>query len=318
MLSRVASNIYWMARYAERAENTARLINVATQLQLDLPRNLRPGWAPLLAITGGEDLFREQCLEPDEKTVVRFLIGDHRNPSSIIQSLKWARENARTVREFVPRDGWEQINELFRIASAEIYLGISSRGRYDYLRRIIRGVQAITGLLAGTMSHDEGYSFLKIGRNLERADMTTRIIDVLTADLLRRENDLEGYQGILWMSVLDSLSGTQMYRRQMQQAIGWVPVLTFLFKDRIFPRSFMHCTNEAAQSLGDLLNHQDPLAVAERLQEQVRELDPAQLGAEDLRRLIDDLQLRLGLLNSQIAVTYFNEPLTQESAQSGG
>jgi uncharacterized alpha-E superfamily protein len=319
MLSRVAEHIYWLARYAERAENTARLINVNTHLQLDLPKHLRPGWEPLITITGSDDIFTRRAMEANEKNVVRYLIGDHENPSSIIQSLKWARENGRTVRDFFPRNGWEQINNLYRIASAEIYLGISPRGRYNYLKQIILGSQALSGMLSGTMSHDEGYTFLLLGRYIERADMTTRIVDTLSTHLEQQSGDIEYYEGALWMNLLESLSGYQMYRRVMQQAPDWDPVISFLFRNREFPRSFRYCLGGLADALEPLRNNEQVKEKVEHLEKLIGDLDPDQISGGGLHLLIDDLQLMLGEIHNEIGVTYFNYPVSdgQQQQQMG-
>jgi uncharacterized alpha-E superfamily protein len=306
VLSRVAEHIYWLARYVERAEDTARLINVASQLQLDLPKSVRPGWGPIVAITGSGAAFQQHYRDLTETAVVAFLIEDRRNPSSILQSLHWARENARTVRDFLPREGWEQLNDLHRMAQGEIYLGLSARGRFDFLKRIILGAQAFTGLLSGTMNHDEGYGFLRIGRHLERADMTTRIIDVLTADLLPAQTDLGPFHNIQRMSVLNALGAYQMYRRQMQQPVGWTPVLNFLLKNRQLPRAFLHCLGETAGALEALLHHQQALAVARRIEAELLALDPHHIGPAELHALIDQLQRGLGELHQAIGETYFN------------
>ncbi|TVR61952.1 MAG: alpha-E domain-containing protein, partial [Candidatus Competibacteraceae bacterium] len=185
MLSRVAQNIYWMARQIERAEDTARLINVNSNLLLDLPRNTTFGWLPLIFIVGAEKLFFEK--DPnrlaDQSNVVRFLISDRDHPSSIISSLAAARENLRTTRDTVPPEAWEQINGLYIYARDHVP---SRRGRFEFLRRVIQGAQQINGLLAGAMSRTAAYDFVRLGRYLERADMTTRILDVRSANLLAR------------------------------------------------------------------------------------------------------------------------------------
>lgn len=185
MLSRVAHNIYWMARYLERAEDTARIINVNTNLLLDLPRSMTFGWLPLIFIVGAEKQFFEK--EPnrlaDEITVVKFLIGDVDNPGSILRSLAAARENLRTTRDVTPQEAWEMINGLYIFARDHLP---TRRGRFEFLRRIIHGAQQINGLLAGSMSRTAAYDFVKLGRFLERADMTTRILDVRSANLLPR------------------------------------------------------------------------------------------------------------------------------------
>ena len=223
MLSRVAENIYWMARYIERAENIARLINVNTNLLLDLPKSANVGWVPIIEILGSGQLFNEQYDTPDERNVLRFIISDQKNSGSIVSSLNSARENARTIRDIIPRESWERINDLFMVAKSNAQSGIARKHRYDYLSSVITGAQTITGQLAGTMLHDVGYDFLRMGRNLERTDMTTRIIDVRSGDLLEHEHEaLTPYESIQWMSVLKSLTAYQMYRRSVQTRVSRV------------------------------------------------------------------------------------------------
>ncbi|KPK67094.1 MAG: hypothetical protein AMJ84_13935 [Acidithiobacillales bacterium SM23_46] len=306
MLSRVAENLYWLARYLERAENTARLINVNTNLLLDLPKTVRPGWAPLIEIAGSGEIFRGLNTDADERSVIRFLIGDTNNPGSILTSLNQARENCRTVRDFVPREAWEQLNELHLFAKGNLASGIGHRRRYEYLRQLILGVQQITGLLSGTMTHDEGYGFMRMGRNLERADMTIRIIDVRSANLLPGQTtELTPFENIQWMSVLKSLSAYQMYRRAMQVRVRRPDVLRFLIKERLFPRAFYHALVEVESSLMVLPRRKMPLAVLQELQELVRESQPDSLQQQGLHEFIDRLELGLIGLHREISATYF-------------
>ncbi|MDX1529610.1 MAG: alpha-E domain-containing protein, partial [Gammaproteobacteria bacterium] len=113
MLSRVAENLYWLGRYMERAENTGRIVNVNGNLLLDLPKGIAPGWQPLIEITGSGNFYRKSYNDFEERNVVKFLVGDPQNPGSIISSLSMARENARTIRDIIPRESWELINELY-------------------------------------------------------------------------------------------------------------------------------------------------------------------------------------------------------------
>lgn len=305
MLSRVAENIYWMARYVERAENTARLIMVNTNLLLDLPKGLQPGWQPIMEILGTEEYFLEHYDEVNERTVLKFLIADPKSPCSIIQSLQMARENARTIRDIIPREGWEQINNLYLIAKKNAVSGYSKRGRYDYLKRIVQGTQAMTGLLAGTMLHDVGYEFLRMGRNLERAEMTTRIIDVRSANLLEEHEGLSPFDNIQWMSVLKSLSAYQMYRRTIQVRVRRRDVLKFLLKDKQFPRSFFHCLLQVKSCLQGLPRSEDAVVLLNEVGKKVLRADQAILQQDELHRFIDELQVGLAELHQSITQTYF-------------
>jgi uncharacterized alpha-E superfamily protein len=314
MLSRVAENIYWMARYIERAENTARIINVNAFLLLDLPRKVRPGWEPLIHITGSHDIYKKMYgSEYEERNVVKFLMGEAGNPTSLLTSLGQARENARTIRDFVPRETYEYLNELCLFARSNLSKGLSGQGRFGYLKSIILHAQTMTGLLAGAMIHDHGYDFLRMGRNLERGDMTTRIIDVRSANLLPDiSSELRPFESIQWVSVLKSMSAYQMYRRKMQVNVRRAETLQFLLQERSFPRSFAHTIGEVEICLGNLPRFTQPLKIARQVLKLVNAAKPELLEQAQLHEFIDDLQLGLSELHNAIYSTYFavqsNEP----------
>lgn len=306
MLSRVANNIFWMARYIERAENTARLINVNTHLLLDLPKRVRLGWEPLVDIVSNREHFNTLYQEADERSVIRYMVIDLKHPSSIMSSLSLARENARTIRDIIPREAWEQVNDLYLKAKSNAQSVVTHRHRYDYLRSIILGAQTITGMLAGTMTHDEGYNFLRMGRNLERADMTTRIIDVRSATLLPdMTDDLSPFENLQWMSVLKSLTAYQMYRREMRLRIRRPDVLKFLLQEDRFPRAVYHSLNEVKSCLSDLNSNQKPLDLVTKLQGRLMRAKLQDLDQQKLHVFIDEMQLGLNLINNSIDDTYF-------------
>ncbi len=155
MLSRVAENLYWLGRYLERAENTARFINSTTQVLLDLPRDAAFGWDVLLKVAGLDEIFSEHYPQADEDSIVRFLVGDEKNPSSILSGIHNARENARTVREVLPMELWERINSLYLYARDNASRASEGRGpRIEVLQGVIGRRESIIGLLIGSMSQD--------------------------------------------------------------------------------------------------------------------------------------------------------------------
>jgi len=320
MLSRVAQNIYWMTRYVERAEDTARLINVNTNLLLDLPRTTTFGWLPLIFITGAESRFFEK--DPhrlaDESNVVKFLINDRDHPGSIISSLAAARENLRTTRDTVPQEAWEQVNSLYIYARDHLP---SRRGRYEFLRRVIHGAQQIGGLLAGVMSRTDAYDFVRLGHYLERADMTTRILDVRSANLLAPvkqtqsqsqsqtsvppQEEQDPFESIQWMSVLKSLSAYQMYRQQVRVRVNGPDVLKFLLQDESFPRAVAFCLRQLDICLRKLPRHDAALAALAAIRQKLNAATVPELTREGLHDFIDEVQVGLGELHDQIAVAYF-------------
>ncbi|MDX1434925.1 MAG: alpha-E domain-containing protein [Gammaproteobacteria bacterium] len=306
MLSRVAERIYWMGRYLERADNTARLINVNTTLLLDLPRKITLGWQPLIDITGATAHFKSfYGNDADERDVVRYLVTDTRNSGSIMSSLQSARENARTIRDIMPRDAWEYINGAYLQARAELPNSLGRGRRMESLNEVQMRLNQIDGLLSNTMLHDPGYLFLRTGRHLERADMTTRIIDVRSVDLLPESPELAPFYTVQWRSVLRSLNGYQAYRIRMQAPVAREPALEFLFQDDAFPRSFLFSLQGIRAALRRLPRHDAPLRVCNRV---IRTIDRAEVEALSGRLLntfIDERQRELAKLHDSISRTYF-------------
>ncbi|MFO7542209.1 MAG: alpha-E domain-containing protein [Thiobacillus sp.] len=306
MLSRVANSLYWIGRHIERAENTARLISVTSHLQLDLPKGIRPGWQSIVHILGNEEAFRSQEIENDERQIMKFLISDMKNPGAILSSLHMARENARTVRDVMPREAWEEINTLYQSAKSDAQKAYWSKNRHAYLQQVVRGAQTITGILSGSMLHDETYQFVRLGRNLERADMTSRIIDVRSADLVPpAEHELTPFENIQWMSVLKSLTGYQMYRRSVQEPVRRRDVLEFLFKERLFPRAILHCLGEIEGCAQSLKKNAKVLASIRDVALSVEKVKPGEISQTELHQLIDRLELGLANVDEAIRETYF-------------
>jgi len=317
MLSRVAGNIYWMTRYLERAENTARLVNVNSHLLLDLPKSMTFGWEPLLAIMGNHHLFYEHYKEPNERNVTKFMIGDENNQSSILSCLAQTRENMRTSRDIIPTEAWEQVNDLYLFVKNKMSAGITKRNRYDFLSKIILGCQQITGITAGTMSRDTGYNFLRMGCFLERADMTSRILDVRSANLLPKPGEdnnlvpnpaLNPFDNIQWMSVLKSLTAYQMYRQHLRLRVRGEDVLKFLLQDNEFPRAVSYCLNIVETCLSGLPRNDSSLRNIARLQRQIQSANLKELAHHGLHEFIDELQIGLAHVHDAIANAYFGMP----------
>ncbi|NOT57649.1 MAG: alpha-E domain-containing protein, partial [Deltaproteobacteria bacterium] len=178
MLSRVADSLYWLSRYIERAENVARFIDVNLQLMLDLPAGASEQWKPLVITTGDDDLFAEHHTEATRENVVQFLTFDKENPNSIVSCLRAARENARSVREIISSEMWEQVNIFYLMVHDATAIPRVREAPYEFFREIRMASHLFEGLTNATMSHDEGWHFCRMGQLLERADKTSRMVDV--------------------------------------------------------------------------------------------------------------------------------------------
>jgi uncharacterized alpha-E superfamily protein len=308
MLSRVAERVYWLARYIERAENTARMVMSFNLVSLDMPKTVQLSWKGLVAVTGTDDIFDEHYQRDEERNCVKFLLADHYNPSSIFSSLKSARENVRTTRDLVPSEAWEIVNELYLFARDNMDSGIGKRGRYQFLTEVVQRCQTLTGLLAGCMSHDAAYDFIRLGRNLERADMTSRQIDIGAIRYLKKNtDDPSPYDGLLWTSILRSQSGFQMYRQHVKRRINGVDVVRFLLQDIPFPRAVAHALRYVQEALERLPRNEVPLRLVMQARRHALGADVDQLISEDrLHDFIDTLQQDIAGVHSAIVDTWFS------------
>ncbi len=307
MLSRVAESLYWMTRYLERAENTARLINGTGQVVLDLPRGASFRWDNLISVVGLDELFHDSYAKADEDSVMRFLILDARNPSSILCCIQNARENTRTFREVLPAESWERINSLYLYLQRHATRAAQGRlARYEVLNEVIERRQSIVGLLMGSMSMDLAYQFIRLGRNLERADMSARIIDVNSAVLLPREGGTEAEVERLWMATLNALSAYQMYRRHVSVHVRGRQVLEFVLKDPLFPRTVHCCLNELESCLKALPNHAMPLQAVCDARQRLLDTQFDTIKLDALHERLDQVEADLGAIHEAVSKQYFH------------
>jgi uncharacterized alpha-E superfamily protein len=307
MLSRAAQNLYWLARYMERAENTARLINATTQVLLDLPRDASFGWDVLVRVVGLDGVFKDSAAQADEASIMRFLIADERNPGSIVSSIRYARENCRTLREVVPRLAWERINALHLYVSRTAGKLASRAQRFSMLDALIERRQSVIGLLSDCMTHDVAYQFIALGRHIERADMTTRIVDISAAVLVPRQQVPEDPAiALLWMGVLKSLDSYQMYRRHVSVQVRGNEVVEYLVRDREFPRTVRFCLDEIESCVSAMPHHAAPMATIRVAQRRLERMRFEGLTPAHRHDYLDAIQADLALIHNQIAAEYFH------------
>jgi len=242
MLSRVASALYWMSRYIERAENTARIVDVNLQLLLDFRsldnQRLAGYWAPIVKSTGDDALFWQLCREANDQTVTDFLTFNTDNPNSIISSIAQARENARVVRDQITAEMWEEINRLHLFLRSPRARDVWKRSSYEFFHEVKLSSLYLQGLMEATVPHTEGWNFMQIGKYLERADKTTRILDVRHQNLPAKgvPKLVTPTDAVEWGAVLRSCSAADAYR-QFHAEVEPRRVAEFLLLSEDFPRS---------------------------------------------------------------------------------
>src|SRR6202049_5186445 len=179
MLSRIAESLFWLSRYIERAEYTARILDVNFHTLLEQSKDrYRLRWEPLIVMAGEEERFRQIYAEADARAVFEFLAFRQDNPSSIMQCIAKARENARTIRDFISREMWEDLNGLYFMVNRFNPTEEMDAGPHRFCDAIRFGSHRFHGVTDATLPHDEGWEFLRIGWFIERAEMTARLVDV--------------------------------------------------------------------------------------------------------------------------------------------
>jgi uncharacterized alpha-E superfamily protein len=249
MLSRVADSIYWMSRYVERAENVARFVDVNLNLMLDSPTTDQQ-WQPLVNITGDhEDFTKRYGPVATAQQVLQFLTFDRENPNSIISCLRAARENARSVREIISSEMWLQLNTFYLMVNSAASSDHGFESPHNFYNEVKLDSHLFTGVTDATMTHGEAWHFCRLGRKLERADKTSRILDVKYFILLRSVADVGTiHDDVQWVAVLRSASAFEMYRKRHGR-ISPMAIVEFLLLDAEFPRAVRFCLNSARDSL---------------------------------------------------------------------
>jgi uncharacterized alpha-E superfamily protein len=327
LLSRVADSVYWMARYIERAENVARFIGVNLNLQIDLPLAPSQQWQPLIDTSGDTEAFKERYGVATQVRVIEWLAYHPENPSSIASCLRYARENARSVRETISSEMWAQVNSMYLQIQTQRSLPEPER-MLDAFREIRMGCHLFEGVTDATMSHNEAWHFMRLGRMLERADKTSRILDVKYFMLLPSVRDVgTPYDDIHWTAVLKSVSGFEMYRKKHGR-IAPSDVVDFLVMDNEFPRAVRFCIKSASESLQSITG--TPIGAfryrSEQLMGQLRaELDFTSVETvirNGLHEYLDRLQLKMnGIDNSlrdDFAVRTTPAVMSQSQTSVGG
>lgn len=281
MLSRHAEDLFWIGRYLERAEDTARLLDVTQQsvLEAGSERTTEEIWWELLEVLFLDDEFDDL---PSPEAVNRFLVSDTANRSSIVSVIGHARENTRAAREWVSSEYWEGINALYlelRDSDLDHELEASS---YDLMRRVKTACQALTGIADSSLPRTEGYHFYVLGGNIERALITVRVVSVW-------QRRLGGFSGTAaypeWVKLLKSLSGYEAYLREFRAAMRPDRVLEFLLQAEHFPRSLYYCVNLAERHLEAIASEavgRTSLRCAGRLAAELRFAEPQEFSPSDL------------------------------------
>jgi uncharacterized alpha-E superfamily protein len=329
MLSRVAHSLYWMSRYIERAENVARLLDVNLQFLFDFQdithTKLNAYWESLILSSGDEELFDKLYDTADSRTVTEFLAFDLRNPASILSCVYAARENARMIRDQISLEMWETINELHLFLKSHSTAAVWAAGPQEFFAKINRASHLFQGLTGSTYSRSEGWEFIEFGKYIERADKTTRILDVKYHILLPSANDVGGaLDTAQWQAVLRSASALEAYRRYyVREILPWKAAEFLIFSDS-FPRSLHFCVAQVDDFLRRILGETGarPRSAAarasRRLLADLQSLSITEVLNQGLHEFLMDIQGTLDSISNEVVETtmfYPAESVLEEQQQ---
>jgi uncharacterized alpha-E superfamily protein len=310
VLSRVADSIYWMSRYIERADNIARVVDVTLNLILDMPLGSRQQWQPLVETTGDAEEFARRYGTATQQRVIQFLTFDPENPSSIHSCLRAARDNARSVREIISSEMWEQVNQFYLMVNTAAADPRSLSSPHQLFTSVKMSSHLFAGVTDATMTHNEGWHFSRLARHLERAEKTSRIIDVKYFLLLPTAADVgTTYDDMQWAAVLRSASAFEMYRKRHGR-MSPERIVEFLLLDREFPRAVQWCLLAARESVHAISGTPAGMfrnVVEQLLGEVCSELDYARaddIVARGLHEYLDRLQTRMNFIGGGIHDTF--------------
>lgn len=316
LLSRVAESMSWLGRYIERAENTARLLEVTYHGKLDPSASELAGatntWQALITTLGITARYEATHEDYEEADVIAFLTLDRDNPSSIISSIAAARENARSVRNLVSSETWMAINRLYHTASNTNVQLVARDGLYEFCEAVRTGTNLCAGAIRQTSLHDEGLHWLWVGASLERADMVTRIVDskyhVLMSGVDEVGGPLDRFQ---WVALLRSLSGWEAYLQIRPLGPDATGVIDFLLLNPQFPRSLRASVDELLRSLDAATSgaepalRNEPMRLITSLQNQLRFNTADSLISAGLHEQLADMQRRLALVTQSVQRCFF-------------
>jgi len=304
--------MYELGRRIESAENVTRILDVNHRMSLELDYfSDLDVWSPMLAITGSRELFDSLYEEVNEANVYDFLLLSEDNPHSVMVSLKLGREYARTMRERISEEMWEHLNQMHLEMEGLELNEVLSKGSYHFNKRIQSFCNAFQGYSDNTMVHGEAWQFLRLGRNLERAAMTSRILGI-KYHLLLPEVDEVGRPLDLhqWQALLRSVSGFEAYRRLYRARISPPQVVNLMLYDPRFPRSLCYCITQVLNGLRGIRTHTESqrllLAQVANFLEELQEGSGESVLQEGLKHHMEYIEQSCAQIHQQLLASYLD------------
>ena len=321
LLARYADCIFWLARYVERAENLARILDVNETFSRD-SRGAQ-NWRSIVQLNSDEERFFAGGREVTGHSVLNFYVLDADNPTSIVSTLRFARENARTLRPLISTEMWVQLNVFYNHLSTIGSDELTPARLSGLFATIKEACQTHTGITEGTFFRDQGWYFYQLGRYVERADQTTRLLDIKYHLLLPDIADVGSPTDVSqWNALLRSAAGYHAYRRLHAASTTPARVAGFLLFNQAFPRSVHHCVRETGRLLGEVKSRyslrggNDAAEELDRLRAVLGTLTIREILSEGLHEFLDLIQQQLIAVSRDLSISFFGYRPETAQAQS--
>lgn len=316
LLSRAAEHLYWLGRHLERIESTARVVQEHTNLLVDLPIEVESDWSSLITMVGGQQLFATRGHVPAEADVVAFLLLSADNPSSVASTVAAARENLRVTRQLVPSAAWECLNRLHLSLQAQQAMmadrvPLNRSQSLAVCEHVRTSCQQLSGIVGLTMNRDHGHRLHDIGRLLERADMTTRILDARVEAILTvaggpvEPADRSPFEDVRWLGMLRSTDSLELYHRCTTTPVEASAVVRFLLSEGRSPRSVAWCLAEIGLALEALPPRKLPALACDNAVDELERDVVVPMSREGFHLHIDAIQLSLEAIHEAVNDAYF-------------
>lgn len=315
MLSRVADSLYWMSRYIERAEDMTRALAVNFHTLLDAGQmDSEQGWKPLISMTGDVGTFKQFYESFNSDNVIDFMLWNQNNVNAVASCMTLARENARSVREQISKEVWEHLNQLY-FAVRDANHAAVSRQLLDFFSLVRNGSHAFQGIVRETMTHGEAFQFIQLGKHLERAEKTARILDIKYKAVIEYpESSAEA--SLQLMAMLKSCSAFEPFRKAHASEIRVALIVEYLLTNNEFPRAVAYSLNRALRAVNSISGRDEDNAAQHamnspqrslgRLVSELKYLDIYEVLGKQLHAYLDQLIFRTNRVADDVTRTYFS------------
>ncbi|MFC7060845.1 alpha-E domain-containing protein [Halobacillus seohaensis] len=312
MLSRVADSLYWMARNIERSENNARILSTQLihMLEASDEQVIDRDWEEILEICASKEEYYEQYARLDKDTLIQYLTINPSNYNSLQNSMIYARENAKATRDHIPDELWQLINRFY-LEKKALQEQLPSQSTHEHLKDIIQMSMTSQGIIESTMIRGIPYSFIKIGKWIERAEKTARILNVICEKTLREKNSTDTENYYYWLTALQIVNGHDSYIKEHPPTMNPKDVLTFLIENRNFPRSIRYCVDHIMYAIHNLesgkVSHysEDLFQLLAGIQEEIGRTDISGMSMRELMAFLDTFQEDCHKVSRKFSETYY-------------